>query len=55
MPALTQAVKSGFFDTTYIGYQNKKAIFSTPQNLPPTGTRPDGRGTSRPRRGKGWC
>lgn len=35
MPALTQAVKSGFFDTTYIGYQNKKAIFSTPQNLPP--------------------
>ncbi|MDP2264017.1 MAG: methyl-accepting chemotaxis protein [Hydrogenophaga sp.] len=35
MPALTQAVKSGFFDTTYIGYQNKTAIFSTPQNLPP--------------------
>jgi len=35
MPALNQAVKSGFFDTTYIGYQNKKAIFSTPQNLPP--------------------
>jgi len=35
MPALTQAVKSGFFDTTYIGYQDKRAIFSTPQNLPP--------------------
>jgi methyl-accepting chemotaxis protein len=35
MPALTQAVRSGFFDTTYIGYQSKKATFSTPQNLPP--------------------
>ena len=35
MPALTQAVVSGGFDTTYIGYANRTAIFSTPQNLPP--------------------
>lgn len=35
LPALTQAVKSGGFDTTYIGYSNGQAIFSTPQNLPP--------------------
>ena len=32
--ALTQAVQSGGFDTTYIGYQDKRAIFSSPQNLP---------------------
>jgi methyl-accepting chemotaxis protein len=42
MPALTQAVGSGFFDTTYIGYDTKQAIFSTPQNLPP-GWDPTGR------------
>ncbi|TDQ44022.1 methyl-accepting chemotaxis sensory transducer with Cache sensor [Tepidicella xavieri] len=35
LPALTQAVVSGGFDTTYIGYANRTAIFSTPQNLPP--------------------
>jgi len=35
LPALTQGVKSGGFDTTYIGYANKTALFSTPQNLPP--------------------
>ena len=35
LPALVQAAKSGGFDTTYIGYANKTAIFSTPQNLPP--------------------
>ena len=35
LPALTQAVRSGGFDTTYIGYSNGQAIFSTPQNLPP--------------------
>jgi len=34
LPALTQGVKSGGFDTTYIGYANKTALFSTPQNLP---------------------
>ena len=32
--ALTQAVRSGGFDTTYVGYQDKRAIFSSPQNLP---------------------
>ncbi|MBT9550533.1 MAG: HAMP domain-containing protein [Hydrogenophaga sp.] len=42
MTALTQAVKSGAFDTTYIGYQDKRAIFSTPQNLP-SGWDPTGR------------
>ena len=42
MPAITQAVKSGLFDTTYIGYQDKRIIFSTPQNLPP-GYDPTGR------------
>ncbi len=35
LPALTQGVKSGGFDTTYIGYANRTAVFSTPQNLPP--------------------
>jgi methyl-accepting chemotaxis protein len=35
LPALTQAVVSGGFDTTYIGYADGTAIFSTPQNLPP--------------------
>jgi methyl-accepting chemotaxis protein len=41
MAALTQAVVSGGFDTTYIGYADKRAIFSSPQSLPegwdPTG------------------
>ncbi|HAU57809.1 MAG TPA: chemotaxis protein [Comamonadaceae bacterium] len=35
LPALIQGVKSGGFDTTYIGYANKTALFSAPQNLPP--------------------
>ena len=35
LPALTQGVRSGGFDTTYIGYASKKATFSSPQNLPP--------------------
>lgn len=35
LSALTQAVVSGGFDTTYIGYADGTAIFSTPQNLPP--------------------
>ncbi len=34
MAALTQAVQSGGFDTTYIGYQDRHATFSSPQNLP---------------------
>src|SRR5690606_26063840 len=41
MPALTQAAQSGGFDTAYIGYEDKRATFSSPQDLPadwdPTG------------------
>ena len=34
LPALVQAAVGGGFDTAYIGYANKTAIFSSPQNLP---------------------
>lgn len=34
LPALVQAAKSGGFDTVYIGYEDKKFVFSSPQNLP---------------------
>lgn len=34
LPYLVQAAKSGGFDTVYIGYEDKKFTFSSPQNLP---------------------
>ncbi|GAB3193354.1 methyl-accepting chemotaxis protein [Hydrogenophaga aquatica] len=34
LAALVQATVGGGFDTTYIGYADKKAIFSSPQDLP---------------------
>lgn len=34
LPALVQAAKGGGFDTVYVGYEDKKYVFSSPQNLP---------------------
>ncbi len=34
LPALVQASKGGGFDTVYIGYNDKRYVFSSPQNLP---------------------
>ena len=34
IPALQQAVKSGRIDTAYVGYADKRIVFSTPQQLP---------------------
>ncbi len=34
LPVLEQAAKGGGFDTVYVGYENKKYVFSVPQNLP---------------------
>lgn len=55
MPALTQAVRSGFFDTTYIGYQEKRRSSRARRTYRPTGTRPDGPGTCRRPMARAWC
>lgn len=34
LPSLVQASKGGGFDTVYIGYNDKRYVFSSPQNLP---------------------
>jgi len=35
LPTLQRVAKTAGYDTTYIGYADKRVIFSTPQNLPP--------------------
>ncbi|MDM7463538.1 MAG: methyl-accepting chemotaxis protein [Tepidimonas taiwanensis] len=35
LPVLQMMVKAAGFDTTYIGWSDKRYIFSSPQNLPP--------------------
>jgi methyl-accepting chemotaxis protein len=35
LPTLQMMVKAAGFDTTYVGWADKRYLFSTPQNLPP--------------------
>ena len=45
---LLMLAKAGDFLTTYFGYADKRTVFSSAQNLPPTTTPPRAPGTSRP-------